>query len=142
VVTVDIDPRYEPDIHADMLFWECKKTFRPGHFDVIACSPPCTEFSQAMTRRSRELDYADSLVQKALEIVYYFQPAFWFLENPQTGLLKGRPFMRGLPYVDVDYCCFSDWGYKKGRGFGEAQGSGFFKMSYVIPTRARICSCM
>ena len=113
VVTVDIDPKYKADIQTDMLVWDYQGAFLPGHFDIIVCSPPCTEFSQAMTRRVRELDYADSLVQKALEIVHYFQPKFWYIENPQTGMLKNRSYMKGLPYVDVDYCCFSDWGYKK-----------------------------
>ena len=96
-MTVDIDPKYEPDIQINTLVWNYKGAFPVGHFDIIVCSPPCTEFSQAMTRRSRELEYADSLVLKALEIVQYYQPHFWYIENPQTGLLKGRPYMKGLP---------------------------------------------
>ena len=50
-----------------------------------------------------------------LQIIDYFNPRFWFLESPQTGLLKLRPFMLELPlpYTDVDYCRYSDWGYKK-----------------------------
>ena len=113
IVTVDIDPTFAPTIQVDMLTWEYWKDFSPGHFDVIACSPPCTEFSQAMTRRARDLDYADSLVLRGLEIIDYLQPNMWFLENPRTGLLPKRPYMKGLAYVDVDYCCFSDWGYRK-----------------------------
>ena len=113
VVTVDIDPTFNPTIQTDMLTWEYWRDFPVGYFDVIACSPPCTEFSQAMTRRARELDYADSLVQKGLEIIHYFQPKTWFLENPRTGLLPRRPYMKGFPYVDVDYCCFSNVGYRK-----------------------------
>jgi hypothetical protein len=50
---------------------------------------------------------------KALEIIEYFKPKFWFLENPQTGLLKTRPFILELPYTDVDFCRYSEWGYKK-----------------------------
>ena len=84
----------------------------------MACAPPCTEFSQAKTRGIRDLAYADSLVQKGLEIIKYLRPDTWFLENPQTGLLKRRPYMKGIPYVDVDYCHFANWGYKKERGFG------------------------
>ena len=38
---------------------------------------------------------------------------YWFMENPKTGRLKDRPYMKGLPYYDVDYCMYSDWGYKK-----------------------------
>ncbi len=30
----------------------------------------------------------------------------WVLENPQTGTLKIQEFMKGLPYVDGDYCCY------------------------------------
>jgi hypothetical protein len=59
------------------------------------------------------LVWADSLVLRALEIIEYLKPKFWFLENPQTGLLKTRPFMLNLPYTDVDYCRYSEWGYKK-----------------------------
>ena len=28
----------------------------------------------------------------------------WFIENPQTGLLKKQEFMKDLPYFDIDYC--------------------------------------
>ena len=28
----------------------------------------------------------------------------WVIENPATGLLKTRPFMERLPWVDVTYC--------------------------------------
>ena len=125
VVTVDIDPTFKPTIQTDMLLWEYWLDFPPGHFDVVACSPPCTEFSQAMTRRARELDYADSLVLKGLEIIEYFPPRVWFLENPKTGLLPKRPYMKGLAYVDVDYCCFSDWGYRKPTRIWGSRSLGF-----------------
>ena len=119
VTTVDIDPTFNPDIRVDVLLWDYKAAFPPLYFDVMACGPPCTEFSIAKTVGQRDFPYADSLVQKALEIVNYFQPSFWFLENPRTGYLKSRPYMKGLPYVDADYCCFSDWGvYKPTRFWG------------------------
>ena len=35
------------------------------------------------------------------------------MENPQRGLLIDRYFMKGRPYVDVDDCMFTDWGYQK-----------------------------
>ena len=141
IVTVDIDPKYEPSIQIDTLVWDYKKSL-PVFFDVIACSPPCTEFSQAMTRRTRELDYADSLVQKALEIVHYLQPKFWYIENPQTGLLKGRPYMKGLCYVDVDYCCFSDCGYEKEHDSGVVPPWDSSRACYVTDTPVPICNCM
>ena len=124
VTTVDIDPKYNPTIHTDMLTWDYKNTFEPGYFDVIACSPPCTDYRVAMTRRFRNLEYADSLVLKGLEIIQYLKPKRWYIENPQTGLLKSRPFMKGLAFVDVDYCCFSDWGYRKRTRFWGSEEIG------------------
>jgi hypothetical protein len=56
---------------------------------------------------------ADEIVKRTIEIIDYFQPDRWYIENPQTGLLKDRPFMLGIPFTDVDYCMYSDWGYKK-----------------------------
>jgi hypothetical protein len=59
------------------------------------------------------LDGADRLVHKALEIIRYFKPERWYLENPRMGLLKDRPCMENIPFVDVDYCQFADWGSQK-----------------------------
>jgi hypothetical protein len=59
------------------------------------------------------LDHADQLVCKVLELIDYFQPKWWWIENPATGMLKDRPYMAGLQYVDIDYCQFSHWGYRK-----------------------------
>ena len=66
-----------------------------------------------MTCRDRDLEWADALVLRALEIIEYLQPKHWFMENPQKGMLKSRPFMQNLAYVDVDYCRFAQWGYQK-----------------------------
>jgi hypothetical protein len=41
-----------------------------------------------------------------LEIFEYFHPMWWFMENPQTGLLKTRDVVRNLPYKDVTYCSY------------------------------------
>jgi hypothetical protein len=106
---VDNNANFSPDIHIDILRWEY--WHQPvGYYTVIAASPPCTEYSTAMTCRERRLEEADALVKRALDIINYFQPDFWFMENPQRGLLKGRPVVKGLSYVDVDYCQFCTWG--------------------------------
>lgn len=45
VVTVEIDPDFEPDIEVDIL--KLKKSQVPGPWDVILASPPCQAFSMA-----------------------------------------------------------------------------------------------
>ena len=114
VVSLDIDPKTEADIHEDILTWDYTQ-FPVGEFDAIWASPCCTQYSCARTsaKTPRNLDLADSLVKRSLEIIDYFKPKTWFLENPATGMLKDRPFMAGIPYVDLDYCCYCNWGYRK-----------------------------
>ena len=55
----------------------------------------------------------DRLVLKALEIIEYFNPEYWFIENPATSRMKERPFMKDITFYLVDYCMYSDWGYRK-----------------------------
>ena len=40
------------------------------------------------------------------DIIEYLQPRCWFIENPDTGYLKTRPVITGLPYVRVDFCMY------------------------------------
>ena len=41
---------------------------------------------------------------KTLDVLEYYEPKYWIIENPQTGLLKDQLCMYGLPFKDVDYC--------------------------------------
>ena len=113
VTTVDSDPRWGADIQVDVLEWDYKAQFKPGHFEVIVCGLPCTEFSVALTTRPRNLDLADQLAEKALEIIRYLKPRCWWLESPRWWLLRRRTYMAGLPYINVDYCQYAEWGYQK-----------------------------
>ena len=60
-----------------------------------------------------EMDGVDGklLVDRMLEVLDYFQPQFWWIENP--WLSRMRDYIVDLPYVCVDYCRYSDWGYRK-----------------------------
>ena len=73
---------------------------------ALRASPVCTEYSQALTTRPRRLHEGDALVLRAIEIIAYLAPRLWAIENPQTGLLKTRPFMQRLGFVDATYCLY------------------------------------
>ena len=114
VVSLDILAKFQPTECCNILTWDYTK-YPPGYFTHIWASPPCTEYSRLKhnTGMPTNVLEADRIVQRTLEIIDYYEPEKWFLENPQTGLLKSRDFMQGIPYYDVDYCAYSDWGYKK-----------------------------
>ena len=52
----------------------------------------------------RNIEYANSIVLKTIEIIQYFNPKYFVIENPQTGLLKHQEFMNEFDVKDVDYC--------------------------------------
>ena len=103
-LVVSLDRDLEATIKTDMK-WDYKRA-QPGVYDFIWASPPCTEYSKAKTTAVRKIDEANEIVKRTLEIIEDFQPQFWVVENPQTGLLKDQPFMFGLPFWDVDYCTY------------------------------------
>jgi site-specific DNA-cytosine methylase len=112
VVSLDINRAGNPTICCSILDWKFKE-LPEGHFQLIAASPHAQNIPLPGPRHPEDLEGADKLVLLTLKIVEYFQPQFWWLENPRGGLLKTRSFMEGIPYVDVDYCQFTDWGYQK-----------------------------
>ena len=98
-------------IETNILDWNYTQ-FPPGYFDFVWASPPCTEYSIAKSTGVRKIDEANNIVLKTLEIIDYFKPKHWVLENPQTVYLKIQEFMLGLGFVDVDYCKYG-FDYRK-----------------------------
>tara|TARA_R110000744_G_scaffold141264_1_gene252632 strand:- start:5584 stop:6246 length:663 start_codon:yes stop_codon:yes gene_type:complete len=104
------------------------KQYPKDYFGIIWSSPPCTNYSKLQdaflgrkrkgviyTReiQEKEMSEDDKLVLRTLEIIDYFNPEYWFIENPATSKMKDRVFMKDLPFYIVDYCMYSDWGYRK-----------------------------
>ena len=72
VTSLDIDPRTKPTIVTDIMTWDYGNQYPTGHFDLIAASVPCTEYSRAKTIGDRKLRAADDLVAATLDIISYF----------------------------------------------------------------------
>ena len=52
------------------------------------------------------------MVQRCRDIIDYVRPLAWFIENAQSGRLRGRQVVADLPFVVVDYCMYG-WPYRK-----------------------------
>ena len=103
VVSVDIDAVAMPTLSINVM--DLQPNDLPPRVDCIWASPPCTHYSRARTKAKtpRDLDGADALVQKALDIIELYDVP-WFMENPHSGMLKSREVVEYLPYKVVDYC--------------------------------------
>lgn len=107
VTSIDILPRirgYEPTLVRDVVTWDFASELQQGGYDMIWASPPCTQYSIAKSIGQRDLEGADKIVKACMNIIEHVQPVTWVIENPATGHLRTRDFMRGLPYADADLC--------------------------------------
>jgi len=132
ITSVDLDPHFNPTICCDILEFDYKKYDK---FDYIHASPPCTEYSQIQvsfygrkrrvagslvdfnkTVHEQSIKESDKLVLKVLEIIDYFKPTYWTIENPRHNnwcSIQKRPFMKDMPYTEVDYCMYNNYLCKK-----------------------------
>ena len=116
-VSVDMCSKFHaPTIQVDIMDWDYKSAFPPGYFDAIFAGVPCTEYSRlrdvCKSTKPPDIEKANKVVLRTLEIIDYFKPKFWYIENPDGGKLKEQEFMRDLPYHRVSYCMYG-YPYRK-----------------------------
>ena len=142
VISVDTDPRFNPEICEDILQLSYCKLPTP---DVIWASPPCDQYSTARTRGPpRNLVLADSLVSKALEIIQYFKKLnpelIWFLENGDSTLLWGRLVATDLTtYIRLDDCQYNGPGYRKRTRFAHSDNITWIPRPLCDPKSCEQC---
>ena len=138
ITSLDINKKFEPTIINDIMKWDYKKDFKPSDFDLITASPVCLYWSQIRNtwigRKSKTIApngdvitkqhllddierYGKPMVDKTFEILDYFKPRWWILENPLTSSMwkyidKKYSHLNFIKN-DFDYCKYSNWGYKK-----------------------------
>jgi hypothetical protein len=91
----------------------------PFNPDVIWASPPCTGFSvaalghhwtggkNAYIPKTDTAKLGIELAKKTIEIINYYNPKYFFIENPR-GLLRKMNFMDNFIRHTVTYCQYGD----------------------------------
>ncbi|MCD6473675.1 MAG: DNA cytosine methyltransferase [Thermoplasmata archaeon] len=86
VITLDINPEFNPTICANILEIEAEDLMKYGYFDIILAAPPCDEFSKESMPWSRTNKEPDlTLALKTKEIIDILKPKFWIVENVRGG---------------------------------------------------------
>jgi len=123
VISLDFEKKYEPDICCDIMDWNYKE-YPVGYFDIIWASPECKIFSHLQYtwigrkwKNKEELkeqrDIHSKFIKKTIEIIKYFNPTFYFIENPlQSKIWDYVEDEYKNNFVIVDYCYF-EYNYKK-----------------------------
>lgn len=85
----------------DILTWNYKNM--DNVYGILA-SIPCTDFALSGAKHFKRKDqdgtteYSKRLVYKTLEIIDYFKPKFWCVENPMSRIHKVCPELGKVKY--------------------------------------------
>ena len=117
VYSCDLDAKWGADFVCDaseLLSRLRAEGWKPGDFEVIWASPPCTEYSISKTVGARDLKSADRTARACVRCIEWLNPKAWYLENPASGLLKARKFMQPLQSF-LHVCSYCRYGtpYRK-----------------------------
>ena len=102
VVTVDINPKFNPDIIADINNLHLES---PGDYDLIWASPVCNEYTKVALPASWKCNGGKHtppdmrLFLNCYRIIRYLNPRYWVIENvrgavPYFHLVLGKPTKR------------------------------------------------
>lgn len=124
VVSLDFCEKYKPDILVDIMKWDYKK-YPIGYFDIIIAGPECKIFSNLqytwIGRKWRDKQHLEEeqkknsiYINKTIEIIEYFNPKYYFIENPLYSAIwnyvENENYLND--FIIVDYCAFG-FNYKK-----------------------------
>ena len=119
VVSLDFDPSFDVDIHADILTWDARSL--PWRPDVILASPPCEGFTvmnigknwtrpddvPAHTPKTDIARMALRIVEATRRVIVELEPQFFIIENPRAKLRK-LPVVADLERRTVTYCHYGE----------------------------------
>jgi len=118
VYSIDIsDKYYKPTFKGNILNWNYKQ-FPKGYFDMIWASPPCCAFSSMQFLKKNKTQILENEIKnglpplnKTLEIIKYYKPKYYAIENPWQSRMKNY-VPNDIPFIKVSYCMYG-FSYRK-----------------------------
>lgn len=122
IITLDNDPKFNCDITVNILEFDYKMLPK---IDVILASPPCEKFSTmgfqygwfdqfwrdgkwATVPMTPEAELALELVERTVQIIKYFGPRWWVIENPKALLRKTDVIPEAWGPNEIWYCHYGE----------------------------------
>lgn len=108
----------------NILTWDYTKIDSGGVHGIL-CAVPCTDYSLSGARwwegkdRAGSTERSNELVRKSLEIIRYFAPDWWVLENPIGRIDKCVPELKQYFRMSFNPCDYGDPYTKKTKLWGE-----------------------
>ncbi len=103
----------------DILTWDYKQIPKNSVYGILAAIP-CTDYAVSGARWFAEKDKdgrtaaSQKLVEKTKEIIEYFTPIFWVVENPVSRINKLNPWLGEVKYKFNPYD-FAGYGFEEDR---------------------------
>lgn len=131
VISLDYNPKFNATHIEDILKWDYTQ-YPKDYFEVIWASPDCTTWSLATGGKYRtkvniwglnnqyqeRATLGNNMVLRVIEILKYFQPKSWFIENPRALLQHFPPLKDFIKEVGANmnlvyYANYNNWGFPK-----------------------------
>jgi hypothetical protein len=126
-VSLDFNKKFNATHTEDILTWDYK-VYPPNYFNVIWASPDCTTWSIATSGKYRlksdiygvNNQYqeiatnANNMILRLIEILKYFKPSYWFIENPKALLQHFPPLKQFISESNANmnlvfYANYNNW---------------------------------
>jgi hypothetical protein len=102
-------------MEGDILDWDYMDAIKYYNRFIVLAAEPCTDYAVSGARhfKAKDLDgstaYSQKLVAKTNEIIKYFNPFAWSLENPKTRIHKLNPWIGQRPKYIFNPCDFAGY---------------------------------
>ena len=130
VISLDYNKKFKSTHVVDILEWDYT-IYPKDYFDIIWASPDCTTWSLATGGKYRtkaniyglnniyqsRATIGNNMILKVIEILDYFKPSKWYIENPRGQLQHYPPLQNFIKEVNgnmtVVYYGNYNWGFPK-----------------------------